>query len=73
MKLKYSTDGFDPYDYPPVQKTVARMFNDGTEARMLLKGQMINKPGRRFKYTDGDFLEAYWGKDGMNNQTMLAL
>lgn len=49
------------------------MFNDGIQSRMLLKGQMINKPGRRFKYTDGDFLEAYWGKDGMSNQTMMAL
>jgi hypothetical protein len=33
------------------------------EFNILDSGETINKPGRRFAYTDNDFMEAYLGKD----------
>jgi hypothetical protein len=31
--------------------------------RLLDAGESLNKPGRKFVYSEHDFMEAYFGKD----------
>lgn len=56
----------DPYDFDPLQDAVSKMMrpsSDGLPRVMDSGDQLDNRPGRRFGYTEKDFLEAYFGKD----------
>jgi hypothetical protein len=55
----------DPYDFPPLQKAVDNLMKTKEKfPRVLDAGEpLTNKPGRKFGYTEKDFIEAYFGKD----------
>lgn len=53
----------DPYNFPPLQETVAKFLTKDKFVRVLRQGDTLARPGRRFGYTEDDFLEAYFGKD----------
>lgn len=42
---------------------MARILTKDVNARVIDAGDSINKPGRRFGYTEQDFMDAYMGKD----------
>jgi hypothetical protein len=42
---------------------VGSVLTDGINGRVNISGLPINNPGRRFDYTEQEFLEAYLGKD----------
>lgn len=56
-------DVFEAFDYPPVRSSVAAMVTDKIQPHVNLAGGSLGQRGRRFDYTDNDFLEAYLGKD----------
>lgn len=45
--------------------------NKGVQARVLDSGDSLNKPGRKFKYTEQEFIEAYMGKDSARERPLL--
>jgi hypothetical protein len=55
----------DPYDFPPLQQAVDRLMKTKDKLpRVLDAGEALtDKPGRKFGYTEKDFMEAYFGKD----------
>ena len=42
---------------------MAKLLNNSIQPRVLNNGDPILKPGRRFNYSESEFLEAYLGKD----------
>jgi hypothetical protein len=53
----------DPYDFPEIQDTVAMYLTKNRFPRMIDEGDRYEKPGRKFGYTEDDFLMSYLGKD----------
>ena len=60
---KKKPDLFEPFNYPPLEDSVAHILTDSISARVNYTGLPINTKGRRFDYTEQEFLEAYLGKD----------
>ena len=56
----------DPYNFPALDKTVKSVLNpDIDEPRLTDVGEPIMRPGRRVNgYTETEYLESYFGKDG---------
>lgn len=54
---------FEPFSYPPLKESVGHMLTDGLSARVNYTGEKITTRGRRFGYSEQEFLEAYLGKD----------
>ena len=55
----------DPYDFPPLQQAVDNLMKTKDKVpRVLDAGEpLIDRPGRKFGYSEKDFIEAYFGKD----------
>lgn len=65
-KTPPSYQSADPYDFPPLQESVKALMRGSSDGlpRVLDAGDQLNsRPGRKFGYTEQDFLEAYFGKD----------
>jgi len=65
-KTPPSYQSADPYDFPPLQdavKALMRGSSDGLPRVLDAGDQLESRPGRKFGYTEQDFLEAYFGKD----------
>ena len=45
-------DAFDPYEFPPIEETVARYLSKDKFPRIIDSGDSLNKPGRKFEYTE---------------------
>ena len=56
-------DTYEPYNYPPIQSSVAAMLSNSNEVKVNIPGGAMARNGRRFEYSDQDFLESYLGKD----------
>lgn len=39
------------------------MLTDGVQATINVRGEINRRPGRKFNYNEGDFLESYLGRD----------
>jgi len=54
----------DPYNFPALNESVNTILSSEIDLpRVLDHGDTIDTPGRRFGYSDQEFLEAYLGKD----------
>jgi len=62
----------DPYAFEPVQKIVDLLMNTNEKfPRVLDSGDALDQqPGRKFGYTEEDFLLAYFGKDSARNASL---
>ena len=56
-------DIFEPYNYPHLRETVSAVLTDGVQARINVRGEVNKRPGRKFNYSEEDFLESYLGRD----------
>jgi hypothetical protein len=56
-------DLYEPFNYPPLKDSVAHILSDGNQMKVLDAGEPIRTPGRKFGYSERDFLDAYLGKD----------
>jgi hypothetical protein len=54
---------FEPFSYPLLKDSVGFILTDGIDAKINHTGEKITTKGRRFGYTEEEFLEAYLGKD----------
>lgn len=54
----------DPYKLKALDETVDKYLTKDRFMKVLNKGDsFLNKAGRKFSYTEEDFIEAYLGKD----------
>jgi len=56
----------DPYEFAPLQESVNTLMRKSADGlpRVLDAGEQLDsRPGRKFGYTEQDFLDAYFGKD----------
>ena len=62
---KSAMESKDPYNFPPVEETVAMYLTKDSHIKVIDGGDSLTaKAGRNFfGYTERDFLEAYHGKD----------
>ena len=58
-----SYESMDPYNFPPVEQTVAKFLTKDKYPRVIDGGDVDRRPGRKFGYTHDDFLESYFGKE----------
>eukprot|EP00352_Strombidinopsis_acuminata_P002803 CAMPEP_0176396896 /NCGR_PEP_ID=MMETSP0126-20121128/44656_1 /TAXON_ID=141414 ORGANISM="Strombidinopsis acuminatum, Strain SPMC142" /NCGR_SAMPLE_ID=MMETSP0126 /ASSEMBLY_ACC=CAM_ASM_000229 /LENGTH=195 /DNA_ID=CAMNT_0017770811 /DNA_START=724 /DNA_END=1312 /DNA_ORIENTATION=+ len=57
-------ESVDPYNFPALNESVNTILSSEIDLpRVLDHGDTIDTPGRRFGYSDQEFLEAYLGKD----------
>ena len=63
LGLAEESDAFEPFNYPPLRESVARILRPEIQPRMLDVGEPMKAPGRRFSYSKEEFLEAYLGRD----------
>lgn len=62
----------DPYDFPLVTDAVNVLMKQGGRfPKVIDAGEPLNQqPGRKFGYTEDDFMQAYFGKDYARNAAL---
>lgn len=63
VQQRQKTNSLDPYEFPALNETVAQLLTKDKFPRVLDGGDSLEKPGRKFAYSERDFIEAYFGKD----------
>lgn len=65
QKKKTALESRDPYAFPPIEETVALFLTKDSDQIKVIDGgdALLERSGRKFGYTERDFLEAYHGKD----------
>mmetsp|Transcript_24320 Transcript_24320/g.37594 ORF Transcript_24320/g.37594 Transcript_24320/m.37594 type:complete len:266 (+) Transcript_24320:2338-3135(+) len=62
-KMNKQSEIFGKFKYPGLKDSQARVLNEGIQTRVNPVSKKLNQLGRKYKYSDEDFLEAYLGKD----------
>ena len=55
----------DAHKFPPIEETLAQFVSKDGNFGILNDVQAYEKPGRKFNYSEKDFVESYFGKDGL--------
>jgi hypothetical protein len=46
-----------------LKETVSAVLTDGIQSRINVRGEINKRPGRKFNFSEQDFLESYLGRD----------
>ena len=62
-QLEKDDEIYEPFNYPGVKESMGYLLNDGIQSRVMDSGLALGNKGRKFGYSDYDYLQAYLGRD----------
>ena len=65
LQKEKGTKPKDAYKYPSLDSTLAHFVSKDGNFGVMNQLDSFDRPGRKFNYTEKEFVESYFGKDGL--------